>query len=485
MDSDRRIQIFIPQYIVKRKKLKRTSIDQIRKLIKSNKGEAVQALYMVFEHESFTLETHSCAFLSGSFVSFLNLEGYSFIGYGNTKLASRSSACKVALQFLIYDFRHSVEMHCLTPMINTPIIFDQHSSNELSDCIASLIIDKYQWLRGDLKENLPWFKMISGIVMIRGDDYKNGEVVVLCTGSKCIEQKHIRLDGTVIIDFHAEVLVRRAFQHFLWSEIRLADTANSIFQVTNTSKYSLKSGISFYLFVNSAPCGDSRIFAISGKDNSSDKHPNRISRGVLRIKLDGGNSTVPIKNFEKYESDDRLMIMSCSDKLLKANVLGFQGALLSNIIEPIFIEGIVIGDLFHKSHVIRALYGRIEGIDFIPPFRLNRLKVFGLTKESEIITKSPKTCINWIYREGTEILNSTTGKTFLGSTSRLSKNSLFCTFLQFGIYAEAEKQCSYDYFKKKAVDYQTMKKFFYETLESKKLGKWVKRKLSLDDFKLS
>lgn len=485
MISNSRIRTPSPEYVVKRRKLKHTSVDFIRKLICSEKGEAVQALHMVFQHESFSFETHSHTGLPGAFVSFLNLEGYSFIGYGNTKVASRSSASRIALQFLIDDFRNSAELCIPIPVVNVSVITNHSILNELSDSIASIVLSKYKWLREDLKQNLPWFKMIAGIVMIRAEDHRNGEIVVLCTGSKCIEPKNVRMDGTVIIDSHAEVLVRRAFRYFLWSQVESADKENSIFKSTGPNKYSMKSEISFYLFVNSAPCGDSRIFAVSGKDNSHDKHPNRVSRGVLRIKLDGGNSTVPINNSEKYESGDRFMIMSCSDKLLKANVLGLQGALLSNIIKPVFIDGIVIGDLFHKSHVTRALYGRIEGNDFVPPFRLNKLSIHGLTKEPKMVTKSPKTSVNWIYGDKTEILNSTTGRTPSGQISRLCKSSLFRKFLKLGGCDVTEKRNSYEYFKKKAVDYQNTKNTFFETLESRNLGKWIKRNPSLDEFVLT
>ncbi len=65
--------------------------------------------------------------------------------------------------------------------------------------------------------------------------------------------------------------------------------------------------------------------------------------------------------------------LSLSDKLARWNVIGVQGALLSHLVEPIYLYSISLGSLFHPHHLYRALAGRIEGSisGLPPPYRLN------------------------------------------------------------------------------------------------------------------
>lgn len=88
----------------------------------------------------------------------------------------------------------------------------------------------------------------------------------------------------------------------------LPDAQSSIFQQRDDGRgYKLKDGIEFHLYINTAPCGDARIFSPHEESLYVDKHPNRISRGQLRTKIESGEGTIPVKTADLIQTWDGII----------------------------------------------------------------------------------------------------------------------------------------------------------------------------------
>jgi double stranded RNA-specific editase B len=74
--------------------------------------------------------------------------------------------------------------------------------------------------------------------------------------------------------------------------------------------YRLKDNIQVHLYINTAPCGDARVFSPHENDQALDKHPNRKARGQLRTKVESGEGTIPVKNCDSVQTWDGVLNVS-------------------------------------------------------------------------------------------------------------------------------------------------------------------------------
>jgi len=455
---------------------------------------------------------------SKKFRTTTDVDGETFEGFGASKKLSKT-ACARAVLYKKYG-------HNFTPEITVPektagdteipvsrFCMDQ----ELADTVAKMILEKFDFLvHGNMIASRR--KVIAGIVMSKGDTMKELKVVSVTTGTKCINGEYMSDSGTGLNDCHAEILSRRCFMRFMYSELENISRNNgilpeeSILELSPVGGYRVKSDVQFHLYINTAPCGDARIFSphadklrLFGVDEvmgETDSGVNRRSRGQLRTKIESGEGTIPVSSADGLQTWDgvmqgsRLLTMSCSDKVCRWNVLGLQGSLLSYYIEPVYLFSISLGSMFHPTHLMRAVNGRIEStLSGLPkPFKLNTPKLNLLTSpDVRQPKKSPNHSLNWTIGDlKEEIVDATRGITETRDFSRLAKYSLFCRWLKLG---EAGKLSNrevinfplptvYGHAKRGSKSFQQSKERLFQAFKKADNGEWIKKPFEQDDFEV-
>lgn len=465
----------------------------------------VMLLYELFNDVHF-----DCSVVDGvqncRFKMTVTVNNCKFEGTGPSKKLAKNAAAKAALASLC-NISYSPMMH---PQKNVPIpIDDKSSSMELpqihADTIGKLVLEKFmEVIKG--QESYSRRKVLAGIVMTENMNFNEAKVISVSTGTKCVSGEHMSVSGAVLNDSHAEIVSRRCLVKFLYTQMDLHTdpaAANQSIFVRNPQSdqypYKLKSGVHFHLYINTAPCGDARIFSPHENDSGVDKHPNRKARGQLRTKIESGEGTIPVKSSDGIQTWDgvlqgqRLLTMSCSDKIARWNILGVQGALLASLMEPIYLHSIVLGSLLHPEHMYRAVCGRIEkSIQGLPPpYHLNKPRLALVTSaEPRNQAKAPNFGINWTIGDTEiEVVNSLTGKTVNNQISRITKQRFFAKFAHLlrnlpGIQLRSINQ-DYGETKKSIKDYQTAKRELFDAFRREDLGNWLKKPIEQDEFDLA
>ncbi|XP_071546069.1 double-stranded RNA-specific editase 1 isoform X2 [Panulirus ornatus] len=437
----------------------------------------------------------------------VSVDGQTFEGTGNSKKLAKAAAARQALSKLygVIASSTSAVLHHM-PISNMPNI---HMPQTLADKVAKLVCDKFSELTAG-NPTLAKRKVLAGIVMANEQDLEDIKVISIATGTKCINGEHLSLQGQCINDCHAEIVARRCLIHYFFAQLEKLARATkngmpseTVFEELEDQKgFRVCPKYKFHLYINTAPCGDARIFAPHEEEaDRTDRHPNRQSRGLLRTKIESGEGTIPIKagadNIQTWDGvlqGERLRTMSCSDKIARWNVVGLQGALLSHFFEPVYLESIVLGSLFSASHMYRAVCGRIEQTvqGLPPPYKLNQPKMNqGSSTESRQPQKAPTISVNWDC-EGNhlEVLNAMTGRQEGENSSRLCKRRFLTKFMDLldtlptitDVEPGAAKCLSYGEVKALASDYQLSKQAVVKAFARAGLGPWVGKPMEGDSF---
>ena len=445
-----------------------------------------------------------------------------FSGFGANKKTAKHNAAQHALEGIISARKQPIG----ESLTNFTILAGQEDG-AFADQIALKCHRLYDQLCRNALYSQSSADVVAAVILLCND---TGEalIVAMGSGSKCITGHNLSNDGTAVQDCHAEVVARRAFMRFLYSQAKAAlhpDEADQhIFEVPEHGKLlQLKPSIRCLLYLSKPPCGDATQFTRA--DNGGRQAPsdggacqpywNCMARkerkmGLLRKKLESGEGSVVLSNHTGVQSwaklklpgyalscasiDQRLATMSCSDKILKWNTLGLQGALLSTIMEPVYLSYVVVGDtkLFHHGHIARGICCRLTQVsDTAGQLEVHhpRLLVVSNTPNRETVTDKarPDIGLHWtLGMDDPEQLNVSTGCLVSGRPALICKRKFLESFhlLHQAAGIHLATDVTYCDIKSNAEDYQRKKEKLYKVLEGRGFGKWVKKPAEVDKFSL-
>ena len=224
------------------------------------------------------------------------VDGQEFVGMGSSKKKGKANVASKAL-FALHSIRTFYTFTGQSEARSKPTFLGPPPSAQLdqmaADLIADAVLTKFQSLQATVGEEPIRRKVLASIVMTsRGDSDQKFEVISLGTGTKFISGEYISDQGLALNDCHGEIIARRSFLRFLYSQLELCAEGyeeDSIFEKKESGLYGLRDYVEFHLYINTSPCGDARVFSphepITGE---VDKHPGRKKRGLLRVKLENG-----------------------------------------------------------------------------------------------------------------------------------------------------------------------------------------------------
>ncbi|KAK9518439.1 hypothetical protein VZT92_023745 [Zoarces viviparus] len=437
-------------------------------------------------------------------------------GMGITKKAARLKAAQLALPDLLPTLQslksflpEASDVPPPLPVKEEPSISDMHPCRAIRERTSSVNLQILHAVRDQLTKLMnshPEFSPCAGTTAAFIIQTSSGyEVVALGTGSWNTKEG-ASSSGRIVHDSHALVNARRSLMRFLYRHLLMFFnktaklTEKSVFQQSSSSSglLSLKSDITLHLYVNQLPKGASQIqtkLRLNPRSILAWQVNNEIS---LHLSVEGKVFSVFSSAFD--HSASTVVSMSATDKLTQWQVLGYQGALLSHFIEPIYVQNILIGDVGCSDiHGMKtSVSQRVEGITPQLPMFYCMVRPH-ISLVPAVATNTTDGChygINWSEGDSfLEVVDGLEGKTIEESpfksgpalASRLCKAAMLHRFKL--VAKDAQRQdllatSSYGEAKRMAQPYQEAKKVLRAYLLQQGFGPWLVKLSASDNFNM-
>ena len=340
-------------------------------------------------------------------------------------------------------------------------------TGDLSQLIVEKCFEKYRKLPKKGKPKDTEWTVLSCLAVVKAEG--DITVVSLATGTKCLDgvTRKNCLSGTLLHDSHAEILARRGFLLWLLHQIDLAQSDKSQYiQKSGGGGFVLSAEYRVVMVSTCTPCGDASIFIKETAEPHQKKPRLDLSRTGAKPVVTGCDPLEPGLGYHttghlrtKPGRGERTLSLSCSDKILKWNLLGLQGGLLSFLLtDNIYLDSFIIADrTFSPDSMERAFYGRADCREVNKPSLVQVNLQFEGSKSSARLNPSPDSVV-WVGVEGGRLEAVTEGHRQGWSAKKLDNSkswSMLCqrniakAFIQlyqgkpYSTYEELKKQSRY------------------------------------------
>ncbi|XP_030225165.1 adenosine deaminase domain-containing protein 1 isoform X1 [Gadus morhua] len=333
------------------------------------------------------------------------------------------------------------------------------------------------------------------------------EVVALGTGN-INTNRCITANGRVLHDSHALVVARRSLMRFLYRHLLMFFNKKqqlkqlSVFQRSAASPLlAMRSELSLHLYLSLLPKGAAQMNPTMRLNPMSTNAWEVVNQLSLHLVAEG--KVFPLSSLEPAPS--RMSSLSCSDKLTQWQVLGYQGALLSHLVEPLYADSILLGEEGCSSirGLTLAVSQRAEGVTVGLPLHYCMVRpMYALAPPLRGPAPSGpgraqrNLSLNWSQGDGAlEVVDGLEGVAVEDSpfksspelASRLCKAAMLSRFNL--VVAEAERRelqraVSYREAKMTAKQYQEAKNIMKVHLKKNGFGVWPSKPPHSDNFNI-